>query len=283
MVMAPPPTVVPNAALLPPAMGPPTAPGVMVPTLAMVPTTTPPGYFWPPPAQFQSPAIITKPKRTVEELELELDCERQKVARLESELVKERAKKLQMQKQLAVTTLRGITWQYEMNGSWHAFPQESNEQMHQAYLAYLHGRQSHKVRIISAGQCRRVDFKAMEQENLSTGKVRRIQVVIGVPKNWVTTKLDLLRQGHQGLPSFYVSLRRNEHPNMYKKVEKILKYSGHAQTAPQPGCGSMRKASVERIFRIENFQLWQRYQAKLMTLRQDHPNYNVPWAAFSCF
>ena len=124
MVMAPPPTVVPNAALLPPAMGPPTAPGVMVPTLAMVPTTTPPGYFWPPPAQFQSPAIITKPKRTVEELELELDCERQKVARLESELVKERAKKLEMQKQLAVTTLHGITWQYEMNGSWHAFPQE---------------------------------------------------------------------------------------------------------------------------------------------------------------
>ena len=207
-------------------------------------------------------------KRRVEELELELFCERQKVARLESELVKARA----------VTT--GITWQYEMDGSWHAFPPEGNEEMHQAYLAYLHGRQGHLVSINSAGLRRRVNFHAMEQENLRTRKVRRIQVVIGVPKNWATTKSNLLLQGHQGA-SFYVALSQDTHPEIHMKVEEILRFSGHAHTGPRRGCGSMRKASIDGIFRIENFQLWQRYQAKLMTVRQDHANYGVPCPVFS--
>ena len=78
----------------------------------------PPDPF-PPPIDPEE-AVTESLKRTVEELQLELDCERQKVARLESELVRERVK------QSAVTTLRSITWQYEMDGSWHAFPPEGN-------------------------------------------------------------------------------------------------------------------------------------------------------------
>ena len=226
------------------------------------------GYPFPPPIDPEE-AVTESLKRTVEELQLELDCERQKVARLESELVRERAK------QSAVTTLRSITWQYEMDGSWHAFPPEGNEAMHQAYLVYLHGQQDYLVTINSAGLRRRVNFHAMEQENLSTGKVRKIQVVMGVPKNWSTSKRNLLLQGNQGA-SFYVALMPDTHPEIHMKVEEILRYSGHAHTGPQPGCGSMHKASVDGIFRIENFQLWQRYQAKLMTLRQDHANYSVP-------
>eukprot|EP00913_Durusdinium_trenchii_P009469 g8899.t2 len=34
-------------------------------------------------------------------------------------------------------TLLGASWQYHDNGSWHAFPPEGNEKMHQAYLTYL--------------------------------------------------------------------------------------------------------------------------------------------------
>ena len=77
-------------------------------------------------------------------------------------------------------TLLGASWQYHDNGSWHAFPPEGNEKMHQAYLTYLQHPvpRNRFVSICSAGVEREVDFLLMQQKRCDNNKILAAEMVV---------------------------------------------------------------------------------------------------------
>ena len=180
--------------------------------------------------------------------------------------------RLEEQKQISrVAGNSGACWQYEESGGWHAVPPEGNDQMHQAYLAYLRDPTSHNrfATITSAGVARQVDYELMMQRHCGTNKVRQIRILPGVPKQWVTPPASLLQQTDQ-LRSFYVEIDGHIHD----KVREILQLTGHGQDGSQQ-CNCMKTATVKSMHRIENWRLWQGYRLRRDALRKEHASYNV--------
>ena len=150
---------------------------------------------------------------------------------------------LQVQKSLSSLS-SGASWQFEMEGSWEAFTPEGNEKMHQAYLEYLKGiPDSRHAAINSGGVARMVDFQLMQQEHLTTQKVRRIRLLTGAPPQWVTPAADLLQQGNE-LESFYQEVTDKE---IWDSVYKILTETGHTWDASNQ-CSRLRRHGC--------FKLW---------------------------
>ena len=150
---------------------------------------------------------------------------------------------LQVQKSLSSLS-SGASWQFEMGGSWEAFTPEGNEKMHQAYLEYLKGiPDSRHAAINSGGVARMVDFQLMQQEHLTTQKVRRIRLLTGAPPQWVTPAADLLQQGNE-LESFYQEVTDQE---IWDSVSKILTETGHTWDASNQ-CSRLRRHGC--------FKLW---------------------------
>ena len=165
----------------------------------------------------------------------------------------------------------GASWQYEMEGHWHPFSPEGDDQMHQAYSAYIHDAQNNRTALIVAGGVEReVDFDWMTQTHPNTGKVRKIRLVTGVPQHWVSAPADLLAQSDK-VASFYVDV---SDAHLIDWVTYILQSTGHAWDSTS-ACSHIRNAKVKSVHRIENFQLWHRYQARLTTMREDRVRYNL--------
>lgn len=143
--------------------------------------------------------------------------------------------------------------------------------MHQAYLTYigdmLEGRWAH---IFAGGVERVVDFAEMKQTNLRTRQTRSIRVVTGVPLQWESAPETLLTQSDD-LRDMYVEVKD---ASVVEAVQDILRTSGHAWDMSTE-CSRMKSATVKSVHRIENYQLWQRYRARLSTMREDHAKYHV--------
>ncbi|CAE7701712.1 Tnks [Symbiodinium sp. CCMP2456] len=208
-------------------------------------------------------------KEKIQELEAEVLSERTRRSAAEEQLLK-----LQTQKSSASL---GASWQYELDGSWYAFPPEGNQQMNQAYVAFTSGEQAHHGATIVVGSVGRIiDFARMTQQNAVTKKVRNIRICTGVPAQWASPASALLTQ-NDSLASFYVEV---EDPQIFQQVSQILQDSGHTWDVSSP-CSCIKTATVKSIHRIENFRLWHRYQARLQAMREDHAKckVRVPGAA----
>lgn len=200
-----------------------------------------------------------------------------KLRAAESALQRERDKKEAAERKLRdiqahrYSAGHAACWQYEMNGQWYPFSPEGNDQMHQAYLTYigdmLEGRWAH---IFAGGVERVVDFAEMKQTNLRTRQTRSIRVVTGVPLQWESAPETLLTQSDD-LRDMYVEVKD---ASVVEAVQDILRTSGHAWDMSTE-CSRMKSATVKSVHRIENYQLWQRYRARLSTMREDHAKYHV--------
>ena len=150
---------------------------------------------------------------------------------------------LQIKKSLSSLS-SGASWQFEMEGSWEAFTPEGNEKMHQAYLEYISGIPDGRYAAInSGGVARMVDFQLMQQEHLTTQKVRRIRLLTGVPPQWVTPAAELLQQGNE-LESFYKEVTDQE---IWDAIHGILTQTGHAWDASNQ-CSCMRRQGFKVLF-----------------------------------
>ena len=158
-----------------------------------------------------------------------------------------------------------------MNGQWHHFSPEGNDQAHQAYVAYIQNAQSSTATIVAGGVERIINFDAMTQTHAGTKKVRDIRVVAGVPQQWVSTPAALLTQ-RGDLASCYIEVTNT---GLIDCVQHILQSSGHAWDDTYFTCSRMKKATVTSVHRIEKFQLWHRYQARLTAMRGDQAKYGV--------
>ncbi|CAE7450889.1 Parp12 [Symbiodinium natans] len=158
-------------------------------------------------------------------------------------------------------------WQYCMNGCWHAFTPEGDEQMHEAYLAFLDDTQNRsRSRILAGGVERIVDFDRMLQINPSTNRSRDIRICAGVPQNWASAPSALLTQSVQ-VHTFQVKVTD---PRILDSVGEILRSTSH-----NASCACMQTARVITVHRIEHFQLWHRYKARLTAVREDQARYSV--------
>ena len=218
---------------------------------------------------------------TLEKEKLEREAAESKLKDTQAALQKERKQREAAEKHLAEAQVQkhparhGACWQYEMNGQWHPFSPEGDDQMHQAYLAYIDDVQYSTAHIVAGGVERIVDFTAMTQTHATTWKLRKIRIVSGVPQQWVSAPSALLTQGHD-LASFYIEIKDE---GMLEWVSRILRSTGHASDASTV-CSHMKKATVKSVHRIENFQLWHRYRTRLATMREDQLKYNVSlWPA----
>ena len=165
----------------------------------------------------------------------------------------------------------GAYWQYEMDGHWHPFSPEGNDQMFQAYKVYISDAQNGRTASIVAGGVERiVDFQLMTQMHASTKTVRQIRIVAGVPQQWVSAPAALLTQSDH-LASLYVKVLDSR---LVEQVTQVLRSTGHAWDKSVP-CSHMRGATIKSIHRIENFPLWHRYKARLAAMREDHTRYNI--------
>ena len=191
-----------------------------------------------------------------------LDQERE-----DKEAAEKRLSELQLQMQPAC---HGTSWQYEMDGHWYAFPPEGNDQMHQAYLAYIQAAQSVTATVVAGGVQRIVNFETMTQMNESTRRVRKIRIDTRVPHEWVSTPAALLTQ-RDDLGSIYVEVTD---ASLIEWVARILRSTGHAWDAPTD-CSNIKSATVKSVHRIENFQLWHRYRARRAAMREDRAKYNI--------
>ncbi|CAK9008705.1 unnamed protein product [Durusdinium trenchii] len=171
----------------------------------------------------------------------------------------------------SIATTQGAIWQYKVDGCWHAFPPEGNDQINEAYLTYLRDPLKSLVFINSAGITRRVDFKAMLQRRGDNGCVRHIRIVPGVPEQWTTPPRRLLLPEVGQPDSFYIKVTDM---NIHAKVRDILQQSGHACN-DNLICSCMSTAKVISVHRIENWSLWQGYKATRAALRQKHANFNI--------
>ena len=150
---------------------------------------------------------------------------------------------LQIKKSLSSLS-SGASWQFEMEGSWEAFTPEGNVKMHQAYLEYLSSIPDGRYAAInSGGVARMVDFQLMQQEHLTTQKVRRIRLLTGVPPQWVTPAAELLQQGNE-LESFYKVVADQE---IWDAIHEILTQTGHAWDASKQ-CFCMRRQGFKVLF-----------------------------------
>ena len=165
----------------------------------------------------------------------------------------------------------GACWQYEMDGHWHPFSTEGNDQMQQAYLAFIDDEHNCRwANVVAGGVPRMVDFQDMTQTNVDTRKRRAIRVVTGVPSQWESAPAALLTQ-RDDLRSVYVEVNDT---SLAEVVNRLLRSSGHAWDVSTE-CSHMKKATVKSVHRIENYQLWQRYQARLRAMREDRAKYNL--------
>eukprot|EP00438_Fugacium_kawagutii_P003648 Skav224218 [mRNA] locus=scaffold939:1032560:1035025:- [translate_table: standard] len=180
--------------------------------------------------------------------------------------------KAQLQTQKSISCLgQGASWLYENDGCWHEFTREGSDKMHQAYLEYKRDAPGNRVATInSGGVARTVDFELMQQKHCKTQKVRKIRFSPGVPSGWVTPALDLLQQGNN-LSSFYKEVTDQ---STWDSIRVILQNSGHALDA-STDCSQMRMAEIKSVHRIEHFDLWHRYKARLGAMRQDHARYSI--------
>ena len=143
--------------------------------------------------------------------------------------------------------------------------------MHQAYLAFIHDAANCRTAtIVAAGVERIVDFELMIQTHASTKKRRSIRIVAGVPSHWVSTPSALLTQS-DNLTSLYVEVTDAQ---LIDRVNHILRSTGHAWDQSTL-CRHMKNATVKSLHRIENFQLWHRYQARMTTMREDIAKYHI--------
>ena len=156
-------------------------------------------------------------------------------------------------------------WQYETDGQWHPFSPEGNDQMHQAYMAYIDDAQAGRwAHIVAGGVERIVDFEEMIQMHSTTGRRRSIRIATGVPVQWESTAAELLTQTSD--PSaFYVEVKDAA---FLQVIKQLLRSSGHAWDTSSE-CSWMKKATVKSVHRVENYHLWRRYQARLRTMRED--------------
>ena len=165
----------------------------------------------------------------------------------------------------------GVCWQYEMDGHWHPFSSEGNDQTHQAYLVYISGAQNGRTAVIFAGGVKRVvDFHLMTQMHTGTKRLRRIRIVAGVPQQWVSDPAALLTQ-RDDLASLY---KQVSDANLFNRVALILRSTGHAWDTSVP-CSLLSRATVQSVYQIENFALWHRYKAKLAALREGRARLNI--------
>ena len=88
-----------------------------------------------------------------------------------------------------------------------------------------------------------VDFQLMQQEHLTTQKVRRIRLLTGVPPQWVTPAAELLQQGNE-LESFYKEVTDLE---IWDAIYEILTKTGHAWD-PSNQCSCMRRQGFKVLF-----------------------------------
>ena len=221
---------------------------------------------------------ITELQEKLREQEGKLRASEEKCAQLTEENMRLKTD-LEMKKHISSFVVSGACWQYEMDGSWHALPPKGNEQMQEAYLAYLQDLpDSRHATISSGGVARTVDFELMKQKHLATQKVRRIRILPNVPAQWVSTPAELFQQGDD-LRSFYKEVADKE---ILDSIHRILQETGHAQTAwghwghsGLSSCSCMRAAKIKSVHHIENFRLWHRYKTRLGAMRQDHAAYKV--------
>ena len=118
------------------------------------------------------------------------------------------------------TLASGATWQYEENGCWHALSIEATHQMTQAYLIQIHlsSTRGRCAIINSAGVRRKVDFEMMVQTRSDTKKVRRIRILPGVPKQWISSPAALLQQSDD-LQSYFLKVTDSK---ILDTVQEIL-------------------------------------------------------------
>ena len=179
--------------------------------------------------------------------------------------------------QVSVAPSHGAVWEYEDGGQWHAFSQQGSDQMHKAYLAYLRwpGRpETWRATIESAGVARKINFKRMLQSRSDTNKVRRIRVLAGVPKQWVTPAASLFQQRTdlEAVGEYYVEVEPGTPLSMC--ISDLLNLSGHARDSSQH-CSLMQHARVKSVHRIENWRLWQGYKQRCEALRKEHASCNI--------
>ncbi|CAK9034303.1 Protein mono-ADP-ribosyltransferase PARP12 (ADP-ribosyltransferase diphtheria toxin-like 12) (ARTD12) (Poly [ADP-ribose] polymerase 12) (PARP-12) (Zinc finger CCCH domain-containing protein 1) [Durusdinium trenchii] len=220
---------------------------------------------------------LAQAQETLRDFENLLAAEREKVQVAEKkieEMQDQYSARLEGQKQISrMDGNRGACWQYEERGGWHAVTPEGNDQMHQAYLSYLRDPTCHNrfATISVAGVDRQVDYELMTQKRCGTNKVRRIRILPGVPKQWLTTAACLLQQTDQ-LQSFYVNITDDSY--IHDKVREVLQFTGHGQDGSQQ-CSCMKTATVKSVHRIENWKLWQAYKLRRQILRMGHSSQGV--------
>ena len=130
----------------------------------------------------------------------------------------------------------GVTCQYQEYGAWLSLPPEGNNQMLQAYTAYLEDSTARFATIQSAGIARKVDFERMEQHRTDTGTVRQIRILPLVPPQWITSAASLLQQSEH-VESFKVAV---DDEGILLKMQEILRSTAHAQA-----CNCIRNAKAD--------------------------------------
>ena len=210
----------------------------------------------------------------------EVQILQQQILRAGKQLEEEQSKRTELQKEVerlnacierrarSITGNHGARWQYQDAGCWNCFPPEGNDQMNQAYLAYLEDRCDYTrfATVHSAGVARKIDFQLMQQKRCDNNKMRKIRILPGVPAGWVTSAECLMQQSNH-IGSMYIDIGYSN-PELYERVCDLLHLTGHAQGGAQQ-CSCMRRARVISIHRVEHRRLWQGYQARRDSLRQE--------------
>ncbi|CAE7256014.1 Tnks [Symbiodinium sp. KB8] len=211
---------------------------------------------------------LTKEKLKDVETQLQAALSTVEAERKQKETAEQKLIQIQEQKP---STSHGACWQYEIGNQWHPFPPEGNDQMLQAYLAYLDDTQGNRwASIVAGGVERVVDFYRMTQTHATTQKVRNIRLTTGVPAQWESTPAELLMQ-RDDVSAFYIEVKD---ASLAEVVNRLLRSTGHAWDVSTV-CSHMLFATVKSVHRIENYQLWQRYQARLRAMREDRAKYNL--------
>mmetsp|Transcript_79808 Transcript_79808/g.258153 ORF Transcript_79808/g.258153 Transcript_79808/m.258153 type:complete len:511 (+) Transcript_79808:106-1638(+) len=156
-------------------------------------------------------------------------------------------------------------WQYQINGGWSSFGADAMERVQGAYMEFLCDGDKNVVEIVSGGMVRKLDFKAMEQEALSTRNRRKIRLKLHVPSLWCKPVYQLVDRRD-------VLYEKNVSADIHDAMLRFMSQSAHdaSDSHPSSECPAVCRISGLRIWRVENFRLWQEYRHRIRRLQESN-------------
>mmetsp|Transcript_79809 Transcript_79809/g.258155 ORF Transcript_79809/g.258155 Transcript_79809/m.258155 type:complete len:549 (+) Transcript_79809:106-1752(+) len=156
-------------------------------------------------------------------------------------------------------------WQYQINGGWSSFGADAMERVQGAYMELLCDGDKNVVEIASGGMVRKLDFKAMEQEALSTRNRRKIRLKLHVPSLWCKPVYQLVDQRNE-------LYEKNVSADIHDAMLRFMSQSARdgSDSHPSSECPAVCRLEIKTIWRVENFRLWQEYRHRIRRLQESN-------------